>query len=93
MARLLDALIRIDSATRVASRVLGRTSSAGRELQAAVRDIRAAVAAAALHELAERPDPKADLKQIFRACEAAGLSWPDLMDALNTYQESTPRLQ
>lgn len=90
MPRLLDALIRIDSAARVAARVLGHSSS-GRELIAAAKDIRSAVAAAALHELAERPDPKTDLQKIFSAAEAAGLSWPDLMDALNTYNETHVR--
>lgn len=88
---LLDALVRLDNATRVGARVLAPGSAVARELMAAVAQIRREIAARALADLARQPfDPKADLMAIFRAAEAAGLAWPDLAEALNTYHQQNP---
>lgn len=91
MARLLDTLLEIDTLARIGARVLGTRSDSGREFQRAVAALRRALAPLALHQVAEQPDPKTDLKQIFAAAEAAGLSWPDMRDALNTYHEAQGR--
>lgn len=90
MARLLEALVQLDNAARVGARVLGTRSTTGQVLQQAVAELRQVVAPAALHELALDFDPKVDLMRVFSAAEAAGLSWPDLMDALNRYHELQP---
>jgi hypothetical protein len=86
MGRLLDALLQFDCAARRGARVLGN-SSAGRELRAATADLRRALGAAALHEAAAEADPRHDLQRIFAAAEAAGLSRPDMADALNHFHE------
>ena len=91
MARLLDALIAVDNLVRIATRLIGLNSLGGRALQGAAGDLRREVAIRALAEEADQFDPKTDLKRIFAAAEAAGLTWPDLREALNTYRESTPR--
>lgn len=85
MTRLLDALLRLDTVARVGARVLGPSSHQGRALHQAVEDVRRLVAPVALHEAAERFDPKTDLKQILAAASAAGLEWPDMVEALNTF--------
>ena len=90
MAPLLDTLMRVDNLARIGVRVLGARSESGRALQQAAADLRRDLAPLALHQQAEQPDPKADLKRIFAAAEAAGLSWPDMREALNTYHESNP---
>jgi hypothetical protein len=85
MPRLLDALMDLDNAARVGARVLGAGSAAGRELFEAIATVRRQIAARALAEEARAFDPKTDLKRIFAAAEAAGLSWPDMVEAMNTY--------
>lgn len=87
MGHLLDALMDLDNAARVGARVLGTASGVGRQLQAAAAAVRRELAVRALAEEAAAFDPKTDLKRIFAAAEAAGLSWPDLADALNSYHE------
>jgi len=91
MGRLLDALVDLDNAARIGARVLGLTSSAGRQLQQAAATVRRELAVRALADEAACFDPAINLKHIFAAAEAAGLSWPDLRDALNQYRESNPR--
>ena len=86
MGSLLDSLVQLDTAARIGSDALGKTKS-WRQLRAAARDLRRVLAPLALHQQAETFDSKADLKRIFAAAEAAGLSWQDLRDALNTYHE------
>ncbi len=73
--RLLVAVLGFDAALRAYQGRVGSTE-AGRRL-----------AAAALRQEAAAFDPKSDLRRIFAAAEAAGLSWPDLADALNSYHE------
>lgn len=91
MGRLLDALVALDNAARVGARVLGTTSGAGQQLQQAAATVRRELAPRALAEEAASFDPKTDLKRIFAAAEAAGLAWPDLAEALNTYHQQNPR--
>lgn len=94
MARLLDTLVRLDNLARLGARVLGTRSDCGRALQQATDDLRRDLAPLALHEQAAQPfDPKTDLMRVFAAAEAAGLSWPDMRDALNHYhtQSGQPR--
>jgi hypothetical protein len=90
MASLLDALVDLDNAARVGARVLGTASGVGRQLQQAAAVIRRELATRALAEQASAFDPKTDLKRVFAAAEAAGLTWPDMRDALNDYHESQP---
>lgn len=91
MARLLDALMQLDNAARVGARVLAPGSAVARELTSAVATVRRELAVRVLAEEAGRPfDPKTDLKRIFAAAEAAGLCWPDLAEALNTYHQQNP---
>ena len=90
MARLLDALLLVDNLARAGVRLLGVQSSRGREFRDAAGDLRREVAARALAEEAAQFDPKTDLKRIFAAAEAAGLTWPDMRDALNDYREHHP---
>lgn len=91
MARLLDALIDLDNAARVGARALGSTSYVGRQLKEAVATVRHELAVRALAEEAARPfDPKTDLKRILAAASAAGLEWPDMVEALNTYHAQNP---
>lgn len=91
MARLLDTLLHLDNLARIGARALGTRSARGCELQQAAADLRRDLAPLALHQVAEQPDPKTDLMRIFAAAEAAGLTWPDMRDALNEYHQSTPR--
>ncbi len=87
MAGLLDALVDLDNAARVGARVLGTASGVGRQLQQAAAVVRRELASRALAEQALAFDPKTDLMRIFAAAEAAGLTWPDIRDALNDYHE------
>ncbi len=93
MTRLLDTLMLVDNLARIGARVLGTRSDSGRALQAAAADLRRDVAAHALAEQADQDfDPKTDLKRIFAAAVDAGLSWPDLRDALNDYHQANPKI-
>jgi len=87
MARLLDALIELDAAGRVGTRLLGSQSVAGRQLKDAVATVRRELAIRALAEEAASFDPKTDLKRILAAASAAGLEWPDMVEALNTFHQ------
>lgn len=89
MARLLDTLLQLDTVARIGAGLLGRTR-AGRQLQQIAADLRRHLAPLALHQAAEQPDPKTDLMRIFAAAEAAGLTWPDMRDALNEYHQRNP---
>lgn len=92
MGRLLDALVELDNAARVGARVLGLSSTAGRQLQETAATVRRELALRALAEQASQPfDPRTDLKRIFAAAEAAGLTWPDMRDALNDYHQQNAR--
>ena len=92
MAKMVESLVRLDAAARIATRVLGDRSDCGRALKSALTDLRRDLAPLALHQMAaERFDPNADLRQIFTLAEEAGLSWPDLADALNHYRETQGR--
>ena len=84
---LLDALGDLDNLARLSARAWGERSRLGSALLQGVAQVRKAVAPAALAQAAQVVDPKADLMRIFAAAEAAGLSWPDLADALNHYHE------
>jgi len=87
MGRLLDALVDLDNAARVGVRVLGLTSSAGRQLQHAATTVRRELAVRALADEARAFDPKADFEAIVSAAIAAGLSWPDMVDTFNAIRE------
>ncbi|BAE49260.1 hypothetical protein [Paramagnetospirillum magneticum] len=88
MGRLLDALVALDNAARVGARVLGTTSGVGQQLQQAAAIVRRELAPRALAEEATHPfDPKTDLKRILAAASAAGLEWPDMVEALNTFHQ------
>jgi hypothetical protein len=89
MARLLDILLQLDTVARIGAGLLGRTRS-GRQLQQIAADLRRTLAPLALRQAAEQPDPKTDLMRIFAAAEAAGLTWPDMRDALNEYHQRNP---
>jgi hypothetical protein len=91
MARLLDALLLVDALARTAARAVGTQSHLGRHLRAATADLRRQLATHAMAEEAATFDPKTDLKRIFSAAEAAGLSWPDMRDALNDYHTQSDR--
>lgn len=92
MGRLLDALLELDGVARTGARALGERSRLGRQLLEEVTRLRRILAPAALHQAAEGSfDPRADMRRIFRAAEDAGLSWPDLAEALNTYRETRGR--
>lgn len=93
MARLLDALITLDTLARTAARAVGTQSHLGHQLRDAADTLRSQIAARALAEEAATFDPKTDLMRIFAAAEVAGLSWPDMRDALNDYhtQSGQPR--
>ncbi|CUW41114.1 conserved protein of unknown function [Magnetospirillum sp. XM-1] len=91
MTRLLDTLLRLDNLARIGARALGARSACGRELQQAAADLRRDLAPLALHQEAEQPDPKTDLMRVLAAAEDAGLSWPDIRDALNRYHETRTR--
>lgn len=88
---LLDALMRLDNAARLGARVLAPASPVAREFTAAVTEIRRELAVRAVAHEAAHFDPKTDLKRIFAAAEAAGLAWPDLAEALNTYHAQNLR--
>ena len=92
MARLLNSLLLVETCIQVAVRHLGARSTAGQRLQSALRALRRDVGGRALHDLATEFDPKADFQAILRAAEAAGLSWPDMADALNHYNETRPKV-
>ena len=91
MARLLDILMRVDNLARLGVQGLGTRSDNGRALRAAAADLRRELGARALAETAAHFDPKTDLMDVLAAAEAAGLSWPDMADALNRYHERQPR--
>jgi len=92
MARLLDSVLRLDAAARMAEKVIGTRSDRGRELHAALTQLRRDLAPAVLHQIAAAGafDPKTDLMEILALAEVAGLSWPDLAHALNHYHERHP---
>jgi len=87
MGCLLNALVDLDNAARVGVRVLGTTSGAARQLQEAVAIVRRQVAPRALADEAATFDPKADFAAIVSAAIAAGLSWPDMVDAFNAIRQ------
>lgn len=84
---LIEALLELETVARIGARTLGENSHMGSQLLDAVARVRRVVAPAALHQLATVYDPKIDLATIFVAAELAGLSWPDMRDALNRYNE------
>lgn len=89
MARLLDAYLGFDIALRAYLGRLGASEPA-RRLARAATDLRRDIAVRALNEEAADFDPRTDLARIFAAAEAAGLSWPDMAEALNTYHQRHP---
>ena len=89
MVQLFNSFLRLDNAARIAGRVIGTRSECGRELHAALTGLRRDLAPVALHQLAAAPafDPKSDLMDVLALAEAAGLTWPDLVQALNHFHE------
>ncbi len=84
----IAALLTLDICGRTAVRCLGTRSRHGRELAAALSDVRRQVAPLILAAYAADPtDPKRDFMAILAAAATAGLSWPDMVDALNHFHE------
>lgn len=93
MARLsIDSLLVVDNCVRRAVQRLGERTAAAQHLKAAMRNLHRDVGGRALHDQSVHFDPKADLQAVFRAAEAAGLSWQDMADALNHYNEIHPKV-
>ena len=88
MARLVDSLLRLDTAARR----IGTRSPSGQALHDALAQLRRDLAPVALRQLVEerRYDPKADLMEILGLAEDAGLAWPDMRDAINHFHERRP---
>ena len=89
--RSIDSLLAVDSCVRKAVQRLGERTAAAQHLKGAMRNLHRDVGGRALHDLSVTFDPKTELKEVFRAAEAAGLSWQDMVDALNHYHETNPR--
>ncbi|MDA8232832.1 MAG: hypothetical protein M0006_15990 [Magnetospirillum sp.] len=87
-ARAIDALLTLDICGRTAVRCLGTQSRHGRELASALSDVRRQVAPLVLADYAVQPtDAKRQFMAVLAAAAAAGLSWPDMVDALNHFHE------
>ena len=89
--RSIDSLLAVDACVRKAVQRLGERTAAAQHLKGAMRNLHRDVGGRALHDLSTQFDSKADLQEIFRLAEIAGLSWQDMADALNNYNELNPR--
>lgn len=91
MPRLVDTFVAFDAAVRAYAQAVGQ-SRAARRLAQATAALRRDLAAAALADQAQRPDPKADFATLVDMASAAGLGWQDMAAIINRAGERNPRI-